>query len=42
MWHLPEISKRFEIAEPQLRRTLFEQTRSMFIELWTRSPLKVF
>ncbi|MBE9000425.1 hypothetical protein IQ274_19815 [Nostoc sp. LEGE 12447] len=24
MWDLPEISKRFGIAEAQLRRTLFE------------------
>ncbi|WP_442936484.1 hypothetical protein [Nostoc sp.] len=42
MWDLPEISKRFGIAEAQLRHTLFEQTGSIFIELLTRSPLKVF
>ncbi|MBE8989254.1 hypothetical protein [Nostoc sp. LEGE 12450] len=42
MWDLPEISKRFGIPETQLRRTLFEQTESIFIALLMRSPLKVF
>src|SRR5882672_2928809 len=35
VWHLPGIARRFEVAEGQLRRVLFEQTGGMFPELVT-------
>ena len=42
VWYLPGIAERLELKEPELRRTLFEQTGGMFPELVTRSDLKVF
>lgn len=42
VWHLPGIAARFEIAESELRRKLFEHTGGMFPELVTRPDLKVF
>ena len=42
VWHLPGIAQRFNVAEGQLRRVLFEQTAGMFPELVTRSDLQVF
>ncbi len=42
VWYLPLIAKRFNIAEGELRRSLFEQTGGMFPELVTRSDLEVF
>jgi GTP cyclohydrolase II len=42
VWHLPGIARRFEVAEGQLRRVLFEQTGGMFPELVTRPDLHVF
>jgi GTP cyclohydrolase II len=42
VWYLPGIAKRFQIAEADLRRALFEQTGGMFPELVTRSDLEVF
>ena len=42
VWHLPGIAKRFNVAEGQLRRVLFEQTAGMFPELVTRPDLHVF
>ena len=42
VWYLPGIAKRFNIAEGELRRSLFEQTGGMFPELVTRSDLEVF
>jgi len=42
VWYLPGVAARFEIAESELRRTLFEHTGGMFPELVTRSDLKVF
>jgi len=41
VWHLPGIAARFEVAEPDLRRTLFEETGGMFPELVTRPDLEV-
>src|SRR6202030_1527297 len=38
----PEIARRFNIEEGELRRNLFEQTGGMFPELVTRADLKVF
>jgi GTP cyclohydrolase II len=42
VWHLPGLAARFAIAEPDLRRTLFEETGGMFPELVTRPDLEVF
>jgi GTP cyclohydrolase II len=42
VWHLPGLAARFEVAEPDLRRTLFEETGGMFPELVTRPDLEVF
>ncbi|MBT5266617.1 MAG: GTP cyclohydrolase II [Rhodospirillaceae bacterium] len=42
VWHLPGIARRFGIAEPALRRNLFEHTGGMFPELVTRPDLEVF
>ena len=42
VWYLPGIARRFEVAEGQLRRVLFEQTAGMFPELVTRPDLHVF
>src|SRR5437879_5613690 len=42
VWHLPGIAARFGVAEPDLRRTLFEETGGMFPELVTRPDLEVF
>jgi GTP cyclohydrolase II len=42
VWHLPGLAARFAIPEPQLRRTLFEETGGMFPELVTRPDLQVF
>jgi GTP cyclohydrolase II len=42
VWHLPGLAARFGIAEPQLRRTLFEETGGMFPELVTRPDLQLF
>ncbi|MFY0611721.1 MAG: GTP cyclohydrolase II [Hyphomicrobiaceae bacterium] len=42
VWYLPGIAKRLGVAEPDLRRSLFEQTGGMFPELITRSDLKIF
>ncbi|HEY1299080.1 MAG TPA: GTP cyclohydrolase II [Stellaceae bacterium] len=42
VWHLPGLAQRFAVAEPELRRTLFEETGGMFPELVTRPDLEVF
>ena len=42
VWHLPGVARRFEIAETDLRRALFEYTGGMFTELVTRPDLQVF
>jgi GTP cyclohydrolase II len=42
VWHLPGVARRFGVAEPALRRALFEQTGGMFPELVTRSDMDVF
>src|SRR5712675_2455009 len=42
VWHLPGLAARFGVAEPELRRTLFEETGGMFPELVTRPDLEVF
>jgi len=42
VWFLPGIAKRFNVAEGELRRILFEHTGGMFPELVTRPDLEVF
>jgi GTP cyclohydrolase II len=42
VWYLPGIAERFNVAEDNLRRTLFEQTGGMYPELVTRPDLSVF
>jgi GTP cyclohydrolase II len=42
VWHLPGIAKRIGVAEPDLRRSLFEHSGGMFPELVTRHDLKMF
>ncbi len=42
VWYLPEVAKRFNCSETDLRRTLFEETGGMYPELVTRSDLEVF
>jgi GTP cyclohydrolase II len=42
VWHLPGLAVRCGVAEPELRRTLFEETGGMFPELVTRPDLEVF
>jgi GTP cyclohydrolase II len=41
VWHLPGLAARFGVSEPDLRRTLFEETGGMFPELVTRPDLEV-
>lgn len=41
VWFLPAVAERFDIAESELRRALFEHTGGMFPELITRSDLHV-
>jgi GTP cyclohydrolase II len=41
VWHIPGLAARFGVAEPDLRRTLFEETGGMFPELVTRPDLEV-
>ncbi len=42
VWWLPGVAKRFNVAEADLRRALFEETGGMYPELVTRSDLEVF
>ena len=42
VWYLPGLAARFAVPEPQLRRTLFEETGGMFPELVTRPDLQLF
>jgi len=41
VWYLPGLAGRFGVSEPDLRRTLFEETGGMFPELVTRPDLAV-
>jgi len=41
VWYLPGVATRFGVSEPDLRRTLFEETGGMFPELVTRPDLEV-
>jgi GTP cyclohydrolase II len=41
VWYLPGVAARFGVSEPDLRRTLFEETGGMFPELVTRPDLGV-
>jgi len=42
VWNLPEVAKRFNVEETQLRRVLYEQTGGMFPELVTRPDIQLF
>ena len=42
VWYLPEIARRFNTSEADLRKSLFTETGGMFPELVTRFDLKVF
>ncbi len=42
VWYLPEVARRFNCSETDLRRVLFEETGGMYPELVTRSDLEVF
>lgn len=42
VWWLPGVARRFNVAEADLRRALFEETGGMYPELVTRSDLEVF
>jgi GTP cyclohydrolase II len=42
VWYLPGIAERFGVAEPELRRRLFEETGGMFPELVTRPDIELF
>ena len=42
VWYLPEISRRFQTTESNLRRSLFRMTNGMYPELITRPDIKVF
>ncbi|MBT4790451.1 MAG: GTP cyclohydrolase II [Halobacteriovoraceae bacterium] len=41
VWNLPEIAKRFNLEEGELRKVLFQETGGMFPELVTRPDLKI-
>ena len=42
VWYLPEIARRFETTESNLRRSIFRMTNGMYPELITRPDIKVF
>ena len=41
VWWLPGVARRFDVAESDLRRALFEETGGMYPELVTRGDLEV-
>jgi hypothetical protein len=42
VWYLPEIARRFETTESNLRRSIFRMTNGMYPELITRPDIKIF
>mmetsp|Transcript_14465 Transcript_14465/g.54596 ORF Transcript_14465/g.54596 Transcript_14465/m.54596 type:complete len:455 (-) Transcript_14465:114-1478(-) len=42
VWYLPEIARRFDCSEEELRYALFRETNMMYPELITRQDIKVF
>lgn len=42
VWYLPEIARRFETTETDLRQSIFRMTNGMYPELITRPDIKVF
>jgi hypothetical protein len=42
VWYLPEIARRFETTESNLRQSVFRMTNGMYPELITRPDIKVF
>jgi len=42
VWYLPEIARRFQTTESNLRRSIFQMTNGMYPELITRPDIKIF
>lgn len=42
VWYLPEIARRFQTTESNLRQSIFRMTNGMYPELITRSDIKMF
>ena len=42
VWYLPEIARRFQTTESNLRRSIFRMTNGMYPELITRPDIKIF
>lgn len=42
VWYLPEIARRFQTTESNLRQSIFRMTNGMYPELITRPDIKVF
>ena len=42
VWYLPEIARRFECTEGELKQAIFRMTNGMYPELITRPDIKVF
>ncbi|KAI2503336.1 GTP cyclohydrolase N terminal [Fragilaria crotonensis] len=42
VWYLPEVARRFECTETNLRQSIFRMTNGMYPELITRPDIKIF
>jgi len=42
VWYLPEVARRFQTTEANLRQSIFRMTNGMYPELITRPDIKVF
>ena len=42
VWYLPEIARRFQTTESNLRQSIFRMTNGMYPELITRPDIKIF
>lgn len=42
VWYLPEIARRFQCTEANLRQSIFRMTNGMYPELITRPDIKIF
>lgn len=42
VWYLPEIARRFQTTETNLRKSIFRMTNGMYPELITRPDIKIF
>jgi GTP cyclohydrolase N terminal len=41
VWYLPEVARRFQTTESNLRQSIFRMTNGMYPELITRPDIKV-